>query len=274
MTDETPTSASPATIKVNEEIEVQVDEESFEPKDYFNLVKNSTQKATAKMFEEQLATIADLLIRAKEVGQVGFTQKLAFSYDTILKEQQLLANGVDTYVLQPDMLKFLDKVKDVKIIEIQRYPRAIPIENMEAIQQAKNLKIFTNFLVVYTDLSGEDPTTPEEKAKVARNRDPIVFGYFAHEKKSSIRHDRFYFITDWEDEFCDLTFSKMVSKMATLGINENAAKKISTDGAYLQEIVRESLEELDKDTDVRLTASSKQHNKSFWKRFKSLWTSS
>jgi len=40
------------------------------------------------------------------------------------------------------------------------------------------------------------------------NYDPIIFGVFEDENNVM---DRFYFIGDWIDEYCDLTLDKMVS---------------------------------------------------------------
>jgi hypothetical protein len=40
----------------------------------------------------------------------------------------------------------------------------------------------------------------EEKQKM---KDPILFGYIKET-------DRLYFIADWEDEYCDLTFDEIV----------------------------------------------------------------
>jgi hypothetical protein len=40
----------------------------------------------------------------------------------------------------------------------------------------------------------------DEKSKM---RDPILFGYIKET-------DRLYFIADWEDEYCDLTFDEII----------------------------------------------------------------
>lgn len=52
----------------------------------------------------------------------------------------------------------------------------------------------------------------DEEAKM---RDPVLFGFFKNEEKQSeyiMRDDktRLYFIADWEDEFCTLTFDQML----------------------------------------------------------------
>ncbi len=176
------------------------------------------------------------------------------------------------------MKHLLDKTKHIKIIELERYPRVIPLAQMDAIQKAKDLGIFDEFCVVFSDYTGEDYKTPEEKAAVARNRDPVVFGYFRH-KVTAIKHDRFYFITDWEDEYCDLTFGKMIEKMSAAGIKK-PAHEIGTDAAYVQELVTMTLEDMSKRgganslsaqldaTQAALQAHMTPEKATFWERAK------
>jgi hypothetical protein len=130
----------------------------------------------------------------------------------------------------------------VKIVELENYPRSIPDENMDDIIAAKELGLFDVLLVLYTDLANEEVSTPKQKEFAARNRDPIVFGMFI-EDKINLKHDRLYFITDWEDEFCDLTFTRMLDKMSEMGI-ENPGKEITIDHAHINRIVEMSKTEI------------------------------
>ena len=51
-----------------------------------------------------------------------------------------------------------------------------------------------------------------------KQKDPILFGTFQNrEKKVCI--DRFYYLGDWIDEFCDLTLDKMINETDKLGRN-------------------------------------------------------
>ena len=244
--------------KINNEFEVN--EEAIEPKDYFKVLKSKLKKSEKNKLEAQLDSLGEQIIHARQVGQKNFLERLSFCYDVILKEQLLLANGHESFVYKEDIKVFLDKVtpkNSIKIIELSRYPRAIPVDNLKAIEAVQKLKVFDDFCVVFTDLSGEDYATPKEKKFVQRNRDPVVFGYFK-DKESSTQHERFYFITDWEDEYCDLTFTKMIEKMGNIGI-KNPEKKIGVDHKYLAEIVRD-IRKKDEPID----------KKTFWER---LWSS-
>jgi len=242
---------------------------TFEPKDYFEELKTKVSTADSDMINSQLDHINSFMVRAREVGQKNLLHKLVFAREVIAKEQKLLQNGINKYVLKDDISKFIDTVtpkNSVKIIELERFPRAIPIANMDAIAKAKKLDLFTNFCVVFTDLTNQKYETVKEKEFVAKNRDPIVFGYFMHDK-AKLKHERFYFVTDWEDEFCDLTFTKMIDKMAEMGMPD-AEKTISTDEKYLTQIANDALAEMDVDIRDEYRLPAVQNNKSFWERFK------
>lgn len=224
--------------------EVKINPEAIEPHEYFAVLKDSVKHVDAEILQNQLSIVAEHIIRAKNVGQKNLLNQLAFTHDVIVREQKLLAVGIKQFVYQDDVKRLLDKTKHIKIIELERYPRVIPLEQMGHIQKAKDTEIFDEYCVVFSDYTGEEYKTEEEKRTVARNRDPIVFGYFRH-KVAGIKHDRFYFITDWEDEYCDLTFGKMIEKMAVAGIAK-PSHEIGVDAAYVQELVTMTLDDMSK----------------------------
>ncbi len=237
--------------------EIEINKEAIEPKDYFKILKDNIKKSVKDKLESQLEALGGQLIHARDIGQKNFLERLSFCYEVIVKEQKLLAQGIDRFVYKDDIKSFLDIVtpkNSIKIIELSRYPRAIPIDNLKAVQVAKELEIFDDFCVIFTDLTGQDYQTPEEKKFVAKNRDPIVFGYFK-DKSSATQHERFYFVTDWEDEYCDLTFTKMIERMAEKGIKK-PEHKIDIDHKYLAELVAE----------VREPKKPEEKKKSFWEK--------
>lgn len=232
-------------------------ENKIEPHEYFKYVKGSVKETDEESLKSQLNFISASLLKAKEVGQKSFVDKLSFYYSCIYREQILYVQGFRKYCLKEDISKFITKSiyktdngeqATIKIIDFDRYTRVIPPKNMEDIIKAKSLKytdfsgeeksIFDDFVVVYTDLSGSSMETSEERAYKVRNRDPIVFGYFIIEN-AGIDYERFYYITDWEDENCDLTFSKMIDKMKEF--TQEPEKVISIDDDYLKKIVQENI---------------------------------
>ena len=227
------------------DVKEMTDQIELEPEEYFKDVKTKLQVADAEKFKEQLAVISSQIVASKDLGQKAFLHRLVFTHNTILKEQQLLAAGFDTYITRTDAMKFIQNVKprnSVKIIELSRYPRALPEHAQISTKKALDLGIVDEFVVIFTDLTDNDYKTPEEKEFVQRNRDPIIFGMFKHDQ-TGLKHDRMYYIDSWQDDFCDLDFPTMVTKMAELGI-KNPDKKISTDFEYLNTIVMDVTNEI------------------------------
>jgi hypothetical protein len=82
--------------------------------------------------------------------------------------------------------------------------REVPDELVDVVDKTKD--IFDQFYVVFTDYTGKEERKVE---KERRDKDPILFGVF---KNNTTVSDRFYFLGDWVDEYCDLTLDKMVEQ--------------------------------------------------------------
>lgn len=200
-------------MKKPDDVEIK----ELEPTEYFNHLKSKLTEAELATYEKNKNFVAIEIEKASKMGQVNLMHKSAFIWKTIEKEIVLHAAGLTTYIHREDVLKFIDNVKpvnSVKIVELENFPRSIPDVNTAAITRAMDLKVFDAIIVIYTDLTDEEVITPEQKDFAARNRDPIVLGMF-YDDILAVKHDRMYFITDWEDEYCDLTFTKMIDKLST-----------------------------------------------------------
>ncbi len=130
-----------------------------------------------------------------------------FLLECIEKERNVIELGIDTFVYKEDIEKYIDDISKntVKIIELENYEREIPDEIVEIIEKTKD--IFDKMYVLFTDYTGK---ITKEISKERRDKDPILFGVFSDEKSRAIV-DRFYYLGDWEDEYCDLTLEKMIN---------------------------------------------------------------
>lgn len=220
----------------------------IEPVDYFADIKTKLLEAKKDDLANQVNVLQSQILLANEIGQKAFLHRLSFAYKTIEKEIQAIAGGWNRYVLEKDIKTFIDKVTpkhSVKIIELERFPRAIPVEVLEKIKTAQAAKIFDSFVVVFTDFTGLSNSTAQsetEKKVVQRNKDPIVFGYFTS-PESGVRYDKFYFIADWIDEYCDLDFSKMIERMTALGI-ENPVRDLEIDPIMVSNVVESAIKDM------------------------------
>lgn len=228
-------------IEISKDILVEINNNELAPNKFFKIVKSKSLTKTDKVFKANLETVASQIMRAKDLGQKNLLEKLAFHYKILLKEQLLFSKGIRRYIYGADLLEFIENVKDktVKCIELERYQRMIPTKNSDVIKKVRNYEIFDEFVVVFTDLSGmksKDYQSKEDKEYVEKNKDPIVFGIFKNTSTAET-YSKFYFITDWEDEYCHLTFDRMVDTIQD-GISESyVAPQIDIDEDYINEII-------------------------------------
>lgn len=197
--------------------------EVIEPVEYFENVKANISYITYHEIINVQKHILKEIQSAKDIGQVILANDLLFTYEVTQKELLASANGFNKYVSRDVVQKFVDKIEpigSVKVTDLEKYPRIIPEENANIIKQAKELGIFDRYAVIFTDLENNVTHTEADKEFIERNKDPIVLGYF-YNKEYRQKYDRYYVITDWIDEYCDLTFDTMVRKISEMKIETN-----------------------------------------------------
>lgn len=222
---------------------------------YFDMVKEKKNKVTDEALTKVYENADILLKKAMITKQVSAAKKLVFHLETIEKERELVKMGIDTFIYKDDIEEFIDNVsKDtVKIIELERYEREVPDEIVEVVASTSHL--FDKLYVVFTDYTGKiEKQAMQERQK---EKDPILFGTF-QDKSNRVIIDRFYFLGDWEDEYCDLTLDKMVSEMKSIA-NKDVIRKISTPSS-LDEI-KEQLKSLEPKNNTFIMSNRKDESK-------------
>lgn len=198
-------------------------EKELTPSQYFEIVKSRQQDMTPDELNKIYNNAMFLLNKYEVTGQTRAIERLAFHLKTIEKEYKLLDLGVSTYVFEEDVRNYIENIASdvIKIIELKNYPREIPDDIAIKVKELKN--IFDEFYVVFTDYTGE----VERQVRQDRiDRDPILFGVFKNEETRTLL-ERFYFIGDWEDDYCTLTLDRMVSEYKQTE-NKNIEHKIKT----------------------------------------------
>lgn len=193
--------------------EEKVNNSQLSPAEYFGVIKERKQRITDEDLQRVYDNCLELLNKYKITGQTKGMRKLLFHLDCIEKEREIVKVGIDTFVYRDDIEYYIDNVADdvVKIIDIGSYEREIPDEIVDVIDKVGGM--FDQLYIVFTDYTGEVERQVEEER---RSKDPILFGVFQDEKSRSVI-DRFYFLGDWVDEYCDLTLDKLVNESADAG---------------------------------------------------------
>ena len=182
------------------------EKDKITPSQYFDFLKGAKNTITTEALKNSYEAFVKLGEKYQRLGQVESLKKLCFLADTLVKEEKLIEMGVTTYIYKDTIEDYIENVADktVKIIELSRYMREIPDELIDTIEKTKPL--FDEFYVVFTDYTGKEERKVE---KERRDKDPILFGVFKNQTNVA---DRFYFLGDWVDEYCDLTLDKMVEQ--------------------------------------------------------------
>lgn len=192
-------------------------EEKLTAAEYFDKIKSLKNENTDEGLDKFYDASLLMLSKYNKTGQTKLVNKLLFVLDTIPKERELVKKGINIFIYKEDVEDFINKVenKDVKIIDLKNFPREIPNELVDIIEDTR--EIFDKFYVLFTDYTGKE----EKKInKERREKDPILFGSFIYD---SSPYERLYYLGDWVDQYCDLTLEKILKIQG-----DQIAKTIST----------------------------------------------
>lgn len=245
----------------------------IDPQNYFDYIKSKKEKCSDEFLSNAYEVTMHQLRKAMATGQNHMVRRLHYMLSVIERERLLLEKGIDVFVLREDIEYYIEQVKNkrIKIVDLEYFPREIPDEIVEKIAMLKEEHIFDNYYVVYTDYTGKITQDSKKIVKEeAIRKDPIIFGTF-EQKLEGIYDicDRFYYIGDWEDEYCDLTLTKMVQEMTKAGktdIAKDLAIPEATDKA-----VREYINRLDEVEDERRFTLTRPNKQSFIQKVKTAW---
>lgn len=216
------------------------DERIYSPKLYFKYVKSKLTKIQQDKLKKRLANLKKLIVQTKALGQQALYEKIAEQIAVTVRESEAFACGVQYKVHKEEVTKLMHKVKDLNIEfdGLGNFPRVIPAKVTRKINQLQKAQIFDEYKILYT--------TQDKKEKLKTNKqkikekDPILFGVF------NFAPDTFYFIIDWEDEYCDLTIDKFVDIIKEDDPEYELDKIPDIDEKYINKIVAEVSERQDR----------------------------
>ena len=84
---------------------------------------------------------------------------------------------------------------------IKNFTRVIPDSVVAKKIFTENFLVFDNYLVLHYD--PDNKSTSKTEKEIEDSKDPILFGVIKGSNK-------LYYIDSWVDEFCDLTWDKIV----------------------------------------------------------------
>ena len=191
-------------INSSEEYVKELEEpETFDVISFFNRVKLSVEQE--QTYVNRLKEIVECMGYCDVTGQVGLKEKLFAELITNKYESVLFANGMYKAVSADKIVELAQGSKKALSLDyIQNYGRVIPTDVIKKKIEADKLHVFDNYVVLHYDPDGKSyvATEKERKKEVEKKKDPILFGVI-------MGSDKLYYIADWIDEYCDLTFDKL-----------------------------------------------------------------
>lgn len=180
----------------------------FDAIKFFSLVK-ATSKESAFTYRDRVSNYLRALHNAVDIGQTALQEELLKGLITNKYESALFAEGYYYVIDEDTIVDFIKKCeKGLSLDYIKNFSRPIPQEVVNKISKLNELEIFDNYVVLHYDPA--KTAYKETEYERAKRKDPIIFGLIAGSKK-------LYYVTDWIDEYCDLTLEKFVD---TLGIKK------------------------------------------------------
>lgn len=174
--------------------------------EFFAQVKGLT-KANKDTYVNRLTGYIVALKNCDVSGQTALKEQLVRDMVVNKYESVLYANDFYYVVTEDQVVNFVKKTeKGVRLTYVKNYMRVIPPEVVKKIEEANKFEIFDNYAILHYDPEAKAYAETIEETK--KRMDPILFGLIRGSHK-------LYYITDWIDEFCDLTLDKFVETLQT-----------------------------------------------------------
>lgn len=183
------------------------------PRLFFKLTKSKLNKTDKAKLERKMKNLAAHVKTLKECGQQAAFEEMAKYLTVTVRELEAQSLGVDRWIdiKQINKFKKYQNLADhVFFKEVKDFPRVMPKVVRNKVKKFQNAGIFDKLWVLYLDYSDERHEKKKTNKEKIREKDPILFGQFDFIK------NRYYYITDWVDEYCDLTLEAFVDEYREL----------------------------------------------------------
>jgi len=174
---------------------------------YFKYVKSKFSLIERSRLKKRLTELQKAFDKAITNGQEALAQKFLNEFLVKTREAAIAAKGVKHFIERDDLVRYKNSIRGGHISDtlLREYTRVIPKKVLKIKDRVTD--VFDGFVIYhYWDEKAEDvkKMSPEEKLKM---KDPVLFGIIKET-------NRLYFVAEWDDEFCDLSFREITSVVA------------------------------------------------------------
>jgi len=188
-------------------MQVDATNKNISPLLYFKYIKSKFKVVERKKIDRKVKEIEKAFEVAVENGQNVLAEKFLEEITLMGKEAMLYGKGVKKYIDREDLMKYKNKIRDGHISNtyLKDFTRVIPAKVTKELEKVKHLYDAIEIWHYWNENAKDvKKMSADEKSKM---KDPVMFGLINGSKKM-------YFIADWEDEYCTLTFKEMSKVLA------------------------------------------------------------
>jgi hypothetical protein len=192
--------------KIEAEINEEEEEKKFDVIGFFSDLHNILDSEESEKYVNRISDIIECIGLAELSGQIALKEKLIRSLVINKMESILYVKCMYKTITEDVLVQLCEKApRALRLDYLANFTRSIPIEVIKKKLEADNLCVFDNYVVLHYDPENDGTEmTDEEKEKEKRKKqDPILCGLITGSNK-------LYFVSDWIDEKCDLTYDKLI----------------------------------------------------------------
>lgn len=200
------------------------DDKGISPNLYFSYIKSKFGVLQRRQLNRRIKEIEKAFDEAVDAGQNMLAEKVLKELEVELKESVISAKGIKYYIEKDDLMKHKRNIRDGHISDtiLKDYTRIVPKKIRNEIANLQG--IFDDFIVFhYYNSEIEQKTEKKQKMSLKEKekmRDPVLFGIIKET-------DRYYFIDEWDDEYCDLSFGEIIKVMGKQSKKQVAKNKVN-----------------------------------------------
>lgn len=150
-----------------------------------------------------------MIEQAHLVGQTALEEELRAKWKVYCFEALLVANQMTRVISEERLIEFVSGCqKGLRLDWIKNFIRIIPSDLAQKKIDIDKLCVFDNYVILHYDPENKNNqwTKEEIQKELERRKDPILFGVIDGSNK-------LYYIGDWKDEYCDLTWDAIAEKI-------------------------------------------------------------
>lgn len=177
------------------------------PELYFKYIKKKFGVIEKMKLDARLKRLEKAFYKAVENGQIALGEKFMKELVRETRESAMYAKGIKHFIEMEDLKRYKHKIRGGHISDtlFGDFTRVIPDD---VLAKKKSVEDLFDGFVIYHYWDEEAAQKAEKKEKMtpeeySRMKDPVLFGVIKET-------NRLYFIAEWDDEFCDLSFEEII----------------------------------------------------------------